>query len=439
MKTRKTGLQGSGELRQQAEKIAQARKSRMPENIEVLSPEAAHRLLHELRVHQVELEMQNEELRRVQEQLEVSRARYFDLYDLAPVGYVTLSEQGLILEANLTIITLLGVTKGALVKQPLTRFIDREDQDIHYRHRKQLLETGASQVYEVRMRRREAGLFWARLEAVAVQNAEGVFFHRVTVSDITPRIRAEQAERCATEELKKTHQALEVRVEERTSEIRILSARLLAAQEDERKRIAMDLHDGLGGLLSAIKYKVEAAQGLQEVKEVLPYLQQAIAECRRVQLHLRPSMLDNIGLLPTLNWLIREFQKSNPGLEIEQQFEIEEEEVPLSLKTVIFRITQETLNNIFKHSGSSWMHLALRNSNGALQLTIRDTGQGFAVEKESAVPGSDHGFGLAIMRERVEWSGGIFSIQSVLGKGTMVQASWPEEPRDVGLASDKNA
>ena len=93
--------------------------------------------------------MQNEELRRAQEELEVSRARYFDLYDLAPVGYVTLSEQGLILEANLTFVTLLGVTRGALVKQPLTRFIVREDQDIHYRHRKLLLETGAPQVYEV--------------------------------------------------------------------------------------------------------------------------------------------------------------------------------------------------------------------------------------------------------------------------------------------------
>jgi len=79
-------------------------------------------VLHDLRVHQIELEMQNEELRRTQADLEASRARYFDLYDLAPVGYFTISERGLILEANLTAATLLGVARGALIKQPLTRF-----------------------------------------------------------------------------------------------------------------------------------------------------------------------------------------------------------------------------------------------------------------------------------------------------------------------------
>jgi len=434
----KSAIPQTTDLRRRAERIARAKVSRMPENPEVLSPEAAHRLLHELRVHQVELEMQNEELRRAQEQLEVSRARYFDLYDLAPVGYLTLSEQGLILEANLTIVTLLGVTRSALVKQPLTRFIVREDQDIHYRHRKQLLETGAPQVYEVRMSRREADPFWARLEAVHAQDAGGVPLHRVAVSDVSRRIRAEQAERQAAEELQKSHEALEVRVEERTAEVRILSSRLLAAQEEERRRIAKDLHDGLGGLLSAIKYKFEAAQGPQKVREVIPYLQQAIDDCRRVQMNLRPLLLDDLGLLATLSWLIREFQKRSPGLEIEKQFEIEEGAIPLSLKTVIFRIIQEALNNIFKHSGSSWVHLSLRNSNGTLQLIVRDRGQGFDVEKGSAETGPDRGLGLAIMRERAEWSGGVFSIQSVLEKGTTVQASWPGETKDAEPASGKN-
>ena len=129
-------------LRRRAEALAGERAGEMPENLEALSPEVARRALHELRVHQIELEMQNEELRRTQEELEVSRARYFDLYDLAPVGYFTLSEQGLILEANLTAAKLLGVARGALVKQPLSRFILPEDQDIYYRHRKAALGNG---------------------------------------------------------------------------------------------------------------------------------------------------------------------------------------------------------------------------------------------------------------------------------------------------------
>src|ERR1041385_2345335 len=110
-------------LRKRAEALAAAKAGEMPENLEVRSPEVARRALHDLRVHQIELEMQNEELRRTQEELEVSRARYFDLYDLAPVGYFTLNEQGFILEANLTAAKLLGVGRAALVKQPLSRFI----------------------------------------------------------------------------------------------------------------------------------------------------------------------------------------------------------------------------------------------------------------------------------------------------------------------------
>jgi hypothetical protein len=108
---------------------------------DTLSPEEARQTLHELRVHQIELEMQNEDLRRTQGELEASRVRYFDLYDLAPVGYCTLSEQGLILEANLTAATLLGVAQDVLVTQPITRFILKEDQGIYYRLRKQLFET----------------------------------------------------------------------------------------------------------------------------------------------------------------------------------------------------------------------------------------------------------------------------------------------------------
>jgi PAS domain S-box-containing protein len=116
-----------------------------------LSPEEIRRMLHELRVHQIELEMQNEELRRAQAELDASRERYFDLYDLAPVGYCTLSEKGLILETNLTAATLLNVTRSEMVNKPITRFILKEDQDIYYRHRKHVFETAEPQTVELRM------------------------------------------------------------------------------------------------------------------------------------------------------------------------------------------------------------------------------------------------------------------------------------------------
>jgi PAS domain S-box-containing protein len=178
-------------LRRRAEEKAWENAGQMPENLDVLSPATARLLLHELRVHQIELEIQNEELRRSREELEASRARYFDLYDLAPVGYFTLSETGMILEANLTAAALLGVARGALVKQPLSHFIFREDQDIYYRHRRQLFETGAPGVCELRLVRNGGSPYWARLEATTAQDDEGAPVYRAVVSDITQRKEAE--------------------------------------------------------------------------------------------------------------------------------------------------------------------------------------------------------------------------------------------------------
>lgn len=159
-------------------------------------------LLQELRVHQIELEMQNEELRRTQVDLEVMRARYFDLYDLAPVGYLTMNEKGLILEANLTAATLLGVDRGVLVKQLLTRFILPEDQDIYFRHRKQLFETRSPQVCELRIWGVEAALFWMRMEANIAQEGDADPLCRVMISDITEQKQAEETLQKAFDQIK---------------------------------------------------------------------------------------------------------------------------------------------------------------------------------------------------------------------------------------------
>jgi PAS domain S-box-containing protein len=189
MKEGQTKPDKLGDLRQRAEEALRGR----PVDTSELSPEETQRLLHELQVHQVELEMQNNELRRTQQELEASREKYFDLYDLAPVGYFTISEKGLILEANLTSTTMLGVERGNLIKQPLTRFIVSEDQDIYYLHRKQLFETQAPQVCELRMVRKDGSQFWARIEATVARDSENdTPVWRATVSDVTERVRAEE-------------------------------------------------------------------------------------------------------------------------------------------------------------------------------------------------------------------------------------------------------
>ncbi len=177
------------ELRRRAETHLQ-KLSATPNDV---SPEQVQHLLHELQVHQIELEMQNEELRRAQHELEMSRGKYFDLYDLAPVGYVTLSEPGLILEANLTAAKLLGVGKSQLLKRPLTNFIFSKDQDLYYLHSRKLFAIGEPQTFELRMVKPAGSLFWAHLQTSVMQDDEGKLTRWVVLSDITEGRQAEQA------------------------------------------------------------------------------------------------------------------------------------------------------------------------------------------------------------------------------------------------------
>ena len=174
-------------LRQQAEKIAQDKLGRVVENLGALSPADAQRVLHDLQVHRIELELQNEELRRAQDALEASRARYFDLYDLAPVGYFTLNEGGLILEANLTGANLLGVARRSLVNQPLGRFVVSDDADAYYLNHRQLFRTGEPRAFELRLVKKNGAPFSAWIEATVTTNESGTRICRKMVIDITGR------------------------------------------------------------------------------------------------------------------------------------------------------------------------------------------------------------------------------------------------------------
>ena len=176
-------------LRQEAETLARSNEITTEE---ALSPEEMRQALHELRVHQIELEMQNEELRRTQMELDAARARYFDLYDLAPVGYCTVSEQGLILEANLTAATQLGMTRGEMVRQPWTRFVHHEDQDTYYRQRRQLFATAAPTTFELRMVEKGGGVVWTQLTATLAPGAKGAAVCRLVMQDVRKRKVEEQ-------------------------------------------------------------------------------------------------------------------------------------------------------------------------------------------------------------------------------------------------------
>jgi PAS domain S-box-containing protein len=179
----------AAEQRQQADEMV--RTEAAPPVLEAMSLAETRRILHELRVHQIELEVQNEELRRTQAELDAARARYFELYDLAPVGYVTLSKEGLIQEVNLAAAAMLGRAREALVGRPFSLFVARDDQSLYYHHRKQLLESGVRQTCELRMLTGDGSAFWMLLTTTTAPDAEGASVHYVTLNDITERKRAE--------------------------------------------------------------------------------------------------------------------------------------------------------------------------------------------------------------------------------------------------------
>jgi PAS domain S-box-containing protein len=153
----------------------------------VISPLTSRQLVHELRVHQIELELQNEELRRMQNELADARSRYFDLYDLAPVGYCTVSEGKIILEANLTAGSLLGLPRDAMVGKRVQNFILAADQDVYYLHRMRLFDTGLPQSCEVRLLRADGSTFWGLLRSTFDSGTSANALHRLVLTDVDER------------------------------------------------------------------------------------------------------------------------------------------------------------------------------------------------------------------------------------------------------------
>jgi PAS domain S-box-containing protein len=192
LKSKKKNSFVAVELRQRAEEILLNKTTSLLPPSENQLPEDLRRLYHELQVHQIELEMQNDELRHTRAELSAAQARYFDFYDIAPVGYLTVAARGIILDANLTIATFLGLPRQTLVGQPLTRFIVREDQGILYRHQKLLFENHQAASCELHMRHKDNSIFYALLDAITVADANGEPLCRLVISDITAQKLAEQ-------------------------------------------------------------------------------------------------------------------------------------------------------------------------------------------------------------------------------------------------------
>jgi len=219
-----------------------------------------------------------------------------------------------------------------------------------------------------------------------------------------------------------------------TARLRFLSTQLIQAGEKERQRISRELHDEVGQGLTAIKFSVENAQDLIEkgnssdslasLNRVVHLIQNTMSEARNISVSLRPASIDQLGIIATISWFCREYQKTYTGIEIDQAINLQEERVPQPLKIIIYRVLQESLTNIAKHSNARNVSISLGTRNGRLNLSVEDDGNGFDIARIDVHPTMQNGFGLISMRERVELSGGEFEVYSDVGEGTRISARW---------------
>jgi PAS domain S-box-containing protein len=392
-----------------------AEKSLRKHPIEAASRASIKELVQELQVYQTELELQNEDLREAQAELEESRNKYFDLFDLAPVGYVTINRRGMVLEMNLTAANLLGIERRMAARKGFSRFVARDSQDTYYLHRSQVLETQEKQSCELKLLR-NGRPFYAHLESTAAPDAEGDLTQlRITITDVTERVEMEQALRGSEEALRQSHNRL-----------RQLSASLITAQEQERKRISRDLHDDMNQrlavlLLETAALEKEPPRERPEVRKRLHSLEKELGalsdDLRRIAYQLHPAVLEHLGLRVALKSYCEDFSKRSRVPVVFKERNSPDSfnpEVALSL----YRVAQEALANAVRHGNPTKIAVDLACKDACVALLIKDNGAGFGGAAKT-------GLGITSMEERARLVQGTLSIKSRPTRGTQVEVRVP--------------
>lgn len=385
-------------------KRAEARLRITKSDVAAMPMKDVQQLVHELQVHQIEMDMQNEELRRAQ----AARDRYLDLYDYSPTGYLTLNSNGMILKGNLPGCRLIGATRTHLIGQPVTRFVNAKDQAAVLRHLRDLLATGVRQGCEVELSRQDGAPVWVRFESIVVPNGEELHQQILTaVWDITEQVQHAVVIEKQRKRLEREH------------------------IQQEREQLDLDLHDGVLQSLFAIGLNLEASKAsiLEAPNRASGVLAQVITDLNSAMKELR-TFIGGIGLdeqlephLPdSLSTIAASMsrlydrtvqvtcnQGAAKGMSAAQQLGC-------------LYIAKEALSNSFRHTRATSISLSLQRLKGNLRLTVGDNGQGFQLQDAAGL-----GFGLASMDARAHRLGGTLSVRSKPGKGTSVIFDLPRK------------
>jgi PAS domain S-box-containing protein len=555
-KTEKTGvgrIQGAG-LRRKAEHLLRKNKKAAP--VETPAEKDTRALVHELQVHQIELEMQNEELLLSQAATQEISDKYANLFDFAPTGYFLWDERGKILELNLAGAILLGLERSTAVKKRFGQFVAVEDRPIFADFCKRVMLSKIKQTCEIKLlidvkpldvlvegiagryrkgegvlcraavidvsdRKQAAtalrqsrdelqaiydsavdGILVADIKTMRIVRTNSVICRMLGYSEdellsmsvddiyppgVLPAIREQlkaMAERrlvvgketpvlrkdgnvlfavigcshvlydgrpCvigffhditdrkqAEEALQKAHDNLELRVQERTAQLRTMAVELTKSEQTERDRLAQVLHDELQQLLFAARMKVSLLRNSvvdvqvgQTVEQLDDLLKQSISESRSLAVELSPPILREKGLTAGLEWLAGQIKEKH-GLAVTLDAESEAEPLNEGVRILLYQVVRELLFNVAKHAQTDCAHVKIaRTAQGHVHLEVSDNGVGFDSDKMQDHAESRGGFGLSSIRQRLEVLGGRLKMDSSPGKGTrmVIQAPWGDLPQ----------
>jgi chemotaxis family two-component system sensor kinase Cph1 len=445
MTKRKLTKKKLDEIRERAEALIE----KDPGPAESLSTQDFSTLVHELRIHQIELELQNEELRSSQTQLEEIGDKYRELYDSAPVGYVTMDTEGLIQEINLRGADLLGAPRRLLMKRPFLQFVLKEDLSRFLDHRKALLQSGSLQTCALRLLSKKGQPFDALLESIPKQDAEGnVVSIRTALMDISERKRME-------DELRKSREELEVRVQERTAELESYTRELQKSNKALQEFASIASHDMQEPLRKVVSFGKLLKQSYADSLgiEGKDFLDRMVNATERMQalltslLHYsrittRAEPFRSVDLAATVREVLSDLEVwiEKDGGEVRVCDLPTVEADPIQMR----QLFQNLIGNALKfHKEGEKPHIEVRGTslgNGITEIVVTDNGIGFddkylgkifmpfqRLHGRNAYGGT--GMGLAICKKIVDRHDGTITARSIPGRGSVFTFTLPSKQR----------
>lgn len=407
------GLQPSdlARLRERAEQLNRRSSPVLPQG----TPENVASLVHELRVHQIELELQCQELQRAQAETEESRNCYRVLYESIPIACATIDVSGKVYDLNPACASLLGLDSPRQLNNLFLFSSDEPDAALLFFRR--VLQAGKPDGTEVKIRRQDGSSLTAVLQAAPIETGIGKGERLgIAFQDITRRKEIEESLR--------RHQ---IELDANRLELQDLMAKLFTAQEEERRRIACDLHDDHCQRITALILEASALEKM--IRSVIPSLvprmtswkdklSEILDDFRQMTHELHPRHLDTVSLACSMRTYIKEFVEFT-NLDVNFQESEIPAHLPMPVIICLYRLLQESLGNIRKHANAQHVDVALSGDSKHVELRVADNGSGF----NSA--DNKKGLGLTSMQERVRPLRGHVTIESEPGRGTVVSVKIP--------------